>query len=95
MPFTNACAENGAPESLRHITQWHMDTAAGLPVSVTETAPHRHVPERVTALTESITYSLFKYVSSGLFERHRLTFSTQLAVKIALQQGIIKASSLI
>ena len=50
--FTNACAENGAPESLRHITQWHMDTAVGLPVSTTETAPQRQVPVRVTASTD-------------------------------------------
>jgi len=41
------------------------------------------VSERVQLLLESITYTLFKFVSSGLFERHRLTFSTQLAINIA------------
>jgi len=40
------------------------------------------VSERVKLLLESITYTLFKFVSSGLFERHRLTFSTQLAINI-------------
>jgi len=41
-----------------------------------------HVGDRVQNLLESVTYTLFKFVSSGLFERHRLTFATQLAINI-------------
>jgi dynein heavy chain len=48
----------------------------------------------VTALTESITNTLLRFVSSGHIERHRLTISTQLAIKIAFQQGILKSSEL-
>jgi len=59
-----------------------------------KTVPSESLSERVPALTESITYTLFRFVSSGLFERHRLTFATQLAIKIALQQGSIKVSEL-
>jgi len=40
------------------------------------------VGKRVELLLASVTYTLFKFVSSGLFERHRLTFSTQLAINI-------------
>ena len=36
---------------------------------------------------------LFKFVSRGLFERHRLTFSTQLAIKILAQQQLFKQRS--
>jgi dynein heavy chain len=45
------------------------------------------VAERVQLLLESITYTLFKFVSSGLFERHRLTFATQLAINITMEQS--------
>ena len=62
--------------------------------SLAKTEACESLGERITALTESITYTLFRYVSSGLFERHRLTFSTQLAIKIGLQQGIMKQSEL-
>ena len=39
--------------------------------------------ERVKNLQESITYTLFAFVTRGLFERHRLIFSTQLAIKVS------------
>ena len=37
--------------------------------------------ERVKNLMQSCTYGTFSYVTRGLFERHRLIFSTQLAIK--------------
>ena len=39
---------NGAPESFRQFTQWHIDTAAGVPVSATTIAPQKQLPERVS-----------------------------------------------
>ena len=45
------------------------------------------VSARVGFLLDSVTYTLFKFVSSGLFERHRLTFSTQLAINICRAKG--------
>ena len=59
-----------------------------------KTALQESLSDRVAALTESITFTLFRFVSSGLFERHRLTFSTQLAIKIAFQGQTIKAAEL-
>uniref|UniRef100_A0A7S2NI24 Dynein heavy chain n=1 Tax=Haptolina brevifila TaxID=156173 RepID=A0A7S2NI24_9EUKA len=49
-------------------------------------AGNTSVSERVQLLLESVTYSLFKFVSSGLFERHRLTFGVQLAINISRAQ---------
>merc|ERR1719502_838436 len=37
---------------------------------------------RVANLQDSITYTLFSFVTRGLFERHRLIFSMQLTVKM-------------
>jgi len=44
--------------------------------------PAETIEERVASLQSSITYTLFGFVTRGLFERHRLIFSTQLAIKV-------------
>ena len=49
---------------------------------------------RVANLLDSITYNLFRFVSSGLFERDRLTFSTMLAINIQKSRGEFKQSEL-
>ncbi|XP_063306953.1 dynein axonemal heavy chain 11 [Pelobates fuscus] len=43
------------------------------------------VAERVTNLTQCITYSAFLYVSQGLFEKDKLTFLSQTAFQILLK----------
>jgi len=48
--------------------------------------PAESVEERVANLQDSITYTVFSFVTRGLFERHRLIFATQLAVKVLLGQ---------
>jgi dynein heavy chain len=50
--------------------------------------------ERVASLQESVTNTLFAFVTRGLFERHRLIFSTQLAIKVAFQTNEINAAEL-
>lgn len=40
---------------------------------------------RVLSLIDSITYSVFRYTSRGLFERDKLTFLSQMAIQIQLQ----------
>jgi len=62
--------------------------------SLAKTLPQDSLADRIAALTESITINLFRFVSSGLFERHRLTFSSQLTIKIAFQKAEIKPSEL-
>ena len=44
--------------------------------------PAESLVDRVAALQASITITLFGFVTRGLFERHRLIFSTQLAIKV-------------
>ncbi|XP_028983813.1 dynein axonemal heavy chain 11 isoform X2 [Betta splendens] len=49
------------------------------------------VRTRVHILMEAITYSVFLYISQGLFERDKLTFLSHTAFQILLKQGLINA----
>lgn len=42
------------------------------------------VRSRVNTLIDGITYSTFNYISRGLFERDKLTFTAQLAFQVCL-----------
>jgi len=46
-------------------------------------------PERVAILREAIRFTVFTWVNRGLFERHKLIFSSQLAFKL-MQKGALK-----
>ncbi|XP_056142990.1 dynein axonemal heavy chain 11 [Lampris incognitus] len=52
------------------------------------------VRARVLLLMEAITYSVFLYVSQGLFERDKLTFLSHIAFQILLKQDLIDAQEL-
>ncbi|XP_072903303.1 LOW QUALITY PROTEIN: dynein axonemal heavy chain 11 [Hemitrygon akajei] len=53
-----------------------------------------NVHVRVTNLIDAITYSTFIYVSRGLFERDKLTFTAQLAFQLLLLKKEIDAHEL-
>ncbi|XP_040289656.1 dynein heavy chain 11, axonemal [Bufo bufo] len=52
------------------------------------------VKERVSNLTECITYSAFLYTSQGLFEKDKLTFLSQIAFQILLKSKEIDSLEL-
>ena len=55
--------------------------------------PDESVPEkdrltkRVADLIDNVTFTIFKYVAQGLFERHKLIVATQLAIMILKSMG--------
>ena len=49
---------------------------------------------RVLNLIDNITYSVFVYTSRGLFEKDKLTFTSQVAFQILLKSGQIDPSEL-
>ncbi|KAM4689042.1 dynein axonemal heavy chain 11 [Discoglossus pictus] len=57
-------------------------------------AQSEDVSERVAALTECITYSVYLYTSQGLFEKDKLTFLSQTAFQILLKLKEIDALEL-
>lgn len=42
------------------------------------------VKSRVNTLIDCVTYSTFNYISRGLFERDKLTFTAQLTFQVCL-----------
>lgn len=42
------------------------------------------VKSRVNTLIDCVTYSTFNYISRGLFERDKLTFTAQLAFQVCV-----------
>jgi dynein heavy chain len=52
------------------------------------------LPKRIEILMEDITTSVYRNISRGLFERHKLIFSFQVAVNISLEAGDISAEEL-
>ncbi|XP_061081745.1 dynein axonemal heavy chain 11 [Conger conger] len=53
-----------------------------------------HVQTRVNILIDIITFSTFNYISRGLFERDKLTFSAQLAFQLLLMSKEIDVREL-
>ncbi len=51
-------------------------------VAIDRAVPSENVKERVKHLIESITYSVFMYTTRGLFERDKLTFSSQVTFQV-------------
>ncbi|KAL7699312.1 dynein heavy chain cytosolic putative [Lotmaria passim] len=54
----------------------------------------KDVAKRVANVTQSITENVFAYVSRGLFERHKLIFSSLLTFSILSRRGDIDAKQL-
>ncbi|KAG5833962.1 hypothetical protein ANANG_G00281510 [Anguilla anguilla] len=62
--------------------------------AVHQAAPSDHVKTRVNILIDSITFSTFNYISRGLFERDKLTFSAQLTFQLLLMSKEIDVREL-
>ena len=56
-------------------------------LSIRNSAKPDALPDRIKALNDFHTYSVYKYTSRGLFERHKLLLSLQIAVRILQAAG--------
>ena len=52
--------------------------------AIDRSEPAEEVKARVLNLIECITYSVFVYTTRGLFERDKLTFTSQLAFQVSV-----------
>ena len=78
-----------------HMYQFSLDTFNYMFVkALTKAPPAEGLEERGKALLDSCTYTLYAYVTRGLFERHRLILSSQLAIKILTQSGELTPENL-
>ena len=61
-------------------------------ISISEAA--EEVGKRVDNITNTITFSVYNYVSRGLFERDKLIFASQMVLQILARRGEIVAAEL-
>ncbi|KAG8573239.1 hypothetical protein GDO81_012334 [Engystomops pustulosus] len=62
--------------------------------AIARAEPSEDVKERVSSLTECITYSAYLYTSQGLFEKDKLTFLSQIAFQILIKSKEIDSLEL-
>ena len=71
-----------------HMYQFSLETFNYMFVKALSKAPAAEGLEaRAQSLLDCVTFSCFSYVTRGLFEAHRVIFSSQLAIKILSRQG--------
>ena len=54
--------------------------------AVLKATPDENLKNRVKNLITSITYSVFLYTSRGLFEKHKIIFTAQVAFQVSKQK---------
>ncbi|XP_074525804.1 dynein axonemal heavy chain 10 [Halichoeres trimaculatus] len=55
--------------------------------SLRKSLPHMDLPQRLKNIMNTLTYSVYNYGCTGLFERHKLLFSFNMAIKIEQAEG--------
>eukprot|EP00210_Caulerpa_lentillifera_P007994 g7633.t1 len=63
-------------------------------LSLNQSPKRDNVIQRVEALNEYHTYAFYKYATRGLFERHKLLLSLQMAFEISKNEGIVTSADL-
>ena len=80
---------------ISHMYQFSLDTFNYMFVkSLRKAKPADGEAERCRELMSSSTFTIFSYVTRGLFEAHRLIFSSQLAFRILAAAGELGADEL-
>ena len=76
--------------SLEHMYQYSMANYVDiLTKGINLTPANEKLEERVAEMVQVSCFTVFDYVSSGLFERHKLIFASQLCFKIQQTAGAI------
>lgn len=76
--------------ALNHMYQFSMAMFVDILNKGIDATPAAEDPAgRVTALIECTSFTIFKFVAAGLFEKHKLIFATQYALSLARQAGTL------
>lgn len=62
--------------------------------AIDQSAAAEDLKERIHNLLDCTTYSVFNYARRGLFEKHKLIFSAQLAFRILIQENRVNREEL-
>eukprot|EP00762_Andalucia_godoyi_P000343 ANDGO_03199.mRNA.1 Dynein beta chain len=74
--------------AIDHMYQYSLGSFMTVFVKALNRAPAAEdLPTRVLSIMDTVTESLFSFVSRGLFERHKLIFATMLCFRISAKSG--------
>ncbi|XP_077456872.1 dynein axonemal heavy chain 10-like [Stigmatopora argus] len=62
--------------------------------SLCNSSPNSGLPQRLNNIIDSLTYNIYNYVCTGLFEKHKLLFSFNMTVKIEQAEGRVPQEEL-
>jgi dynein heavy chain len=80
---------------ISHMYQFSLDTFNYMFVkSIDKSKKANDLEERCKILMSSVTYTIFSYVTRGLFEKDRLIFSSQLGIRVLGRRGEIPPDEL-
>ena len=80
---------------ISHMYQFSLDTFNYMFVkALVKTKKANNLDERAQLLMATVTYTIFAYVTRGLFEKDRLIFSSQLGFRILGRRGDLPAEEL-
>ena len=87
--------------NLSHVYQFSLDAykdifshAVTLGRAALRNSGHHYVPVDPSDLIDELTHTIYSYVACGIYEEHRLQFSTQLAFRIAELDGTLPSDEL-
>nr|WAW84832.1 axonemal dynein heavy chain 10 [Halisarca dujardinii] len=62
--------------------------------SLKKSLPDSHLPKRLRNIIDTLTYNVYTYACTGLFEKHKLLFSFQLTMKIQEVESTLRKEEL-
>ena len=73
---------------------WHLVSLKAFSVvfhkAIERAEPSEELKQRVENLIDSITYSVFMYTSRGLFEKDKLTFTSQVTFQVSKTKQVVR-----
>jgi dynein heavy chain len=58
-------------------------------LSLRKSLPDAILPKRLMNIINTLTYNIYNYACTGLFERHKLCFSFQMCIKLEQDAGLV------
>ncbi|ESN91800.1 hypothetical protein HELRODRAFT_96436 [Helobdella robusta] len=83
----------GDMATISSMYQYSLEAYLGVfQLSLRKSMPDTVVEKRLHNIMETLTYNVYKYGCTGIFEKHKLLFSFQIAVKLLMDSNKVTAS---
>ena len=62
--------------------------------SLQKSTPNVSIQRRLESIMDTLTYNVYNYGCTGIFEKHKLLFSFQITLKLEMDHGRIRQDEL-